>query len=117
MLNHLFWFTVAGETILVDGVNQEYQLTNLLPSTTYTVSMYATNGPLTSQTISTNFTTRMYNQLPHCLLCALSHTSIPGKAASKAEPKLFSYTCRCRSCHVPKGHLNASIRHNTRTEF
>nr|XP_009937902.1 PREDICTED: tenascin-R [Opisthocomus hoazin] len=48
---------VAGETILVDGVNQEYQLTNLLPSTTYTVSMYATNGPLTSQTISTNFTT------------------------------------------------------------
>ncbi|XP_061859711.1 tenascin-R isoform X2 [Colius striatus] len=47
----------AGETILVDGINQEYQLTNLLPSTTYTVSMYATNGPLTSQTISTNFTT------------------------------------------------------------
>ncbi|XP_074454098.1 tenascin-R isoform X3 [Larus michahellis] len=49
--------TVAGETILVDGVNQEYLLTNLLPSTTYTVSMYATNGPITSQTISTNFTT------------------------------------------------------------
>ncbi|KAM9280648.1 LOW QUALITY PROTEIN: tenascin-R-like [Cariama cristata] len=49
--------TVAGETILVDGVNQEYQLTNLLPSTTYTVPMYATNGPLSSQTISTNFTT------------------------------------------------------------
>ncbi|NWI70857.1 TENR protein, partial [Todus mexicanus] len=47
----------AGETILVDGVNQEYQLTNLLPSTTYTVSMYATNGPLTSQTVLTNFTT------------------------------------------------------------
>uniref|UniRef100_A0A8C2UEB7 Tenascin-R n=1 Tax=Coturnix japonica TaxID=93934 RepID=A0A8C2UEB7_COTJA len=49
--------TVAGETILVDGINQEYQLTNLQPSTTYTVAMYATNGPLTSQTISTNFTT------------------------------------------------------------
>ncbi|XP_017592928.1 PREDICTED: tenascin-R [Corvus brachyrhynchos] len=48
---------VAGETILVDGDNQEYQLSNLLPSTTYTVSLYATNGPLTSQTISTNFTT------------------------------------------------------------
>ncbi|XP_039929586.1 tenascin-R isoform X2 [Hirundo rustica] len=48
---------VAGETILVDGDNHEYQLTNLLPSTTYTVSMYATSGPLTSQTISTNFTT------------------------------------------------------------
>ncbi|KAM6066014.1 tenascin-R isoform 3-T4 [Chlamydotis macqueenii] len=49
--------TVAGETILVDGVSQEYQLTKLLPSTTYTVSMYATNGPLISQTVSTNFTT------------------------------------------------------------
>uniref|UniRef100_A0A803VQC1 Janusin n=1 Tax=Ficedula albicollis TaxID=59894 RepID=A0A803VQC1_FICAL len=49
---------VAGETILVDGDNQQYQLTNLLPSTTYTVAMYATSGPLTSQTISTNFTTR-----------------------------------------------------------
>ncbi|XP_017671370.1 PREDICTED: tenascin-R isoform X3 [Lepidothrix coronata] len=48
---------VAGETILVDGDSQEYQLTNLLPSTTYMVSMYATSGPLTSQTISTNFTT------------------------------------------------------------
>uniref|UniRef100_U3K150 Tenascin-R n=1 Tax=Ficedula albicollis TaxID=59894 RepID=U3K150_FICAL len=48
---------VAGETILVDGDNQQYQLTNLLPSTTYTVAMYATSGPLTSQTISTNFTT------------------------------------------------------------
>uniref|UniRef100_A0A8C9EIL5 Tenascin-R n=1 Tax=Pavo cristatus TaxID=9049 RepID=A0A8C9EIL5_PAVCR len=47
----------TGETILVDGINQEYQLTNLQPSTTYTVAMYATNGPLTSQTISTNFTT------------------------------------------------------------
>uniref|UniRef100_A0A8C0VG04 Tenascin-R n=1 Tax=Cyanistes caeruleus TaxID=156563 RepID=A0A8C0VG04_CYACU len=48
---------VSGETILVDGDKQEYQLTNLLPTTTYTVSMYATSGPLTSQTISTNFTT------------------------------------------------------------
>lgn len=64
-LTHPFLLTVAGETILVDGGNQEYQLTNLLPSTTYTVSMYATSGPLTSQTISTNFTTRTYNHFPH----------------------------------------------------
>ncbi|XP_071607245.1 tenascin-R isoform X2 [Heliangelus exortis] len=49
--------TVAGETIVVDGLNQEHQLTNLLPTTTYTVSIYATNGPITSQTTSTNFTT------------------------------------------------------------
>uniref|UniRef100_A0A8D0HC42 Janusin n=1 Tax=Sphenodon punctatus TaxID=8508 RepID=A0A8D0HC42_SPHPU len=47
----------TGETILVDGTNQEYQLVNLLPSTSYMVTMYATNGPLTSMTISTNFTT------------------------------------------------------------
>lgn len=67
ILTHLFWLTVAGETILVDGTNQEYQLTNLLPSTTYTVVMYATNGPLTSQTISTNFTTRMYRHVPRCM--------------------------------------------------
>ena len=67
----------------MDGVNQEYQLTNLLPSTTYTVSMYATNGPLTSQTISTNFTTRTYDHLPHCLLHALSHTSTPGKSSQQ----------------------------------
>ncbi|KAH0618246.1 hypothetical protein JD844_017263 [Phrynosoma platyrhinos] len=49
--------TVAGETILVDGSNQEYQLTSLLPSTSYGVTMYATNGPVTSRTIFTNFTT------------------------------------------------------------
>lgn len=59
----------------MDGVNQEYQLTNLLPSTTYTVSMYATNGPLTSQTISTNFTTRMYNQLLPCYAPLAIHPS------------------------------------------
>lgn len=67
ILTHLFWLTVAGETILVDGTNQEYQLTNLLPSTTYRVVMYATNGPLTSQTISTNFTTRTYRHVPCCM--------------------------------------------------
>uniref|UniRef100_A0A8C9ANK0 Tenascin-R n=1 Tax=Prolemur simus TaxID=1328070 RepID=A0A8C9ANK0_PROSS len=50
-------FTVAGETILVDGVSEEFQLIDLLPSTHYTVTMYATNGPLTSGTISTNFST------------------------------------------------------------
>lgn len=101
----------------MDGVNQEYQLTSLLPSTTYTVSMYATNGPVTSQTISTNFTTRTYPRLPRCLLRTLSHTATAGRAAGKAEPKLLSRTCGCRSSHVPKGHLSTSVEHNTRTEF
>ncbi|XP_047377277.1 tenascin-R isoform X2 [Sciurus carolinensis] len=50
-------FTGAGETILVDGVSEEFQLIDLLPSTHYTVTMYATSGPLTSGTISTNFST------------------------------------------------------------
>ncbi|XP_073903506.1 tenascin-R isoform X3 [Castor canadensis] len=50
-------FAVAGETILVDGVSEEFQLVDLLPSTHYTVTMYATSGPLTSGTISTNFST------------------------------------------------------------
>ncbi|XP_039098319.1 tenascin-R isoform X2 [Hyaena hyaena] len=50
-------FAVAGETILVDGGSEEFQLVGLLPSTHYTVTMYATSGPLTSGTISTNFST------------------------------------------------------------
>lgn len=63
---------VAGETILVDGTNEEYQLTNLLPSTAYTVTMYATNGPLTSRTISTNFTTCTYGNFSHFPLRVLN---------------------------------------------
>ncbi|XP_017511199.3 tenascin-R isoform X3 [Manis javanica] len=50
-------FAVTGETILVDGDSEEFQLVDLLPSTHYTVSMYATNGPLTSGSVSTNFST------------------------------------------------------------
>ncbi|XP_034522648.1 tenascin-R isoform X2 [Ailuropoda melanoleuca] len=50
-------FAVAGETILVDGGSEEFQLVGLLPSTHYTVNMYATSGPLTSGTVSTNFST------------------------------------------------------------
>uniref|UniRef100_A0A452V3J6 Tenascin-R n=1 Tax=Ursus maritimus TaxID=29073 RepID=A0A452V3J6_URSMA len=50
-------FAVAGETILVDGGSEEFQLAGLLPSTHYTVNMYATSGPLTSGTVSTNFST------------------------------------------------------------
>ncbi|XP_005071389.1 tenascin-R isoform X1 [Mesocricetus auratus] len=50
-------FAIAGETILVDGVSEEFQLVGLLPSTHYTVTMYATSGPLMSGTIATNFST------------------------------------------------------------
>ncbi|XP_055965621.1 tenascin-R, partial [Sorex fumeus] len=50
-------FAVAGETILVDGSREELQLVDLLPRTRYTASLYATSGPLASDTISTNFST------------------------------------------------------------
>uniref|UniRef100_Q05546-2 Isoform 2 of Tenascin-R n=1 Tax=Rattus norvegicus TaxID=10116 RepID=Q05546-2 len=50
-------FAMAGETILVDGVSEEFQLVDLLPRTHYTVTMYATSGPLVSGTIATNFST------------------------------------------------------------
>ncbi|XP_036891038.1 tenascin-R isoform X3 [Sturnira hondurensis] len=60
-------FAVAGETIVVDGGSEEFQLTDLLPSTHYTVSIHATSRPLpsgrvpsrrlTSSTVSTNFST------------------------------------------------------------
>lgn len=45
---------------MVDGSSEEFQLVDLLPSTYYTASLYATSGPLTSDTISTNFSTREY---------------------------------------------------------
>lgn len=60
VLIHVHLIAVAGETILVDGGSEEFQLVGLLPSTHYTVTMYATSGPLTSGTISTNFSTREY---------------------------------------------------------
>ncbi|MEE6496003.1 hypothetical protein FKM82_002199 [Ascaphus truei] len=49
--------TVSGETILVDGESQEFQLWNLLPRTNYSATLSASIGPLTSRTISVNFTT------------------------------------------------------------
>ncbi|XP_069497242.1 tenascin-R [Ambystoma mexicanum] len=52
-------YPVAGETILVDGANQECRLAGLIPSTSYSATMHATNGPMTSRTISANFTTDM----------------------------------------------------------
>lgn len=71
ILTHAHLISVAGETILVDGGSEEFQLTDLLPSTHYTVSMYATSGPLTSGTVSTNFSTREYAQ-------GQPHPRIPG---------------------------------------
>ena len=59
----MYLILVAGETILVDGVSEEFQLVDLLPSTHYTVTMYATSGPLMSGTIATNFSTREYRLL------------------------------------------------------
>uniref|UniRef100_A0A3Q1F1P8 Tenascin R (restrictin, janusin) n=1 Tax=Acanthochromis polyacanthus TaxID=80966 RepID=A0A3Q1F1P8_9TELE len=50
---------VTADTFLVEGNKQEHQLSNLKPSTTYSVSLYATKGPLTSGTVITNLQTPM----------------------------------------------------------
>ncbi|MFT7801650.1 tenascin-R-like isoform X1 [Arapaima gigas] len=50
---------VAADTILVEGTKQEYLLSKLIPSTTYSVALYATKGPLTSGTVIANFATPM----------------------------------------------------------
>ncbi|KTF71755.1 hypothetical protein cypCar_00023416 [Cyprinus carpio] len=48
---------VTADTFLVEGNKQEYQLSQLIPSTTYSVALYATKGPLTSGTVIANFVT------------------------------------------------------------
>ncbi|XP_037538189.1 tenascin-R [Nematolebias whitei] len=50
---------LTADTFLVQGNKQEHQLSNLKPSTTYSVSLYATKGPLTSGTVITNLQTPM----------------------------------------------------------
>ncbi|XP_014188412.1 tenascin-R isoform X2 [Haplochromis burtoni] len=50
---------VTADTFLVEGNKQELQLSNLKPSTTYSVALYATKGPLTSGTVITNLQTPM----------------------------------------------------------
>lgn len=53
-----FGFPVTADTFLVEGNKQEHQLSNLKPSTSYSVALYATKGPLTSGTVITNLQTR-----------------------------------------------------------
>ncbi|KAM6989645.1 tenascin-R isoform 3-T3 [Tautogolabrus adspersus] len=50
---------VTADTFLVEGNRQEHQLSDLKPSTSYSVSLYATKGPLTSGTVITNLQTPM----------------------------------------------------------
>ncbi|KAK5598586.1 hypothetical protein CRENBAI_007819, partial [Crenichthys baileyi] len=51
----------TADTFLVDGNKHEHQLSSLKPSTTYSVALYATKGPLTSGTVITNIQTRWMN--------------------------------------------------------
>lgn len=97
MLTHVHWISVAGETILVDGGSEEFQLSGLLPSTHYTVNMYATSGPLTSGTISTNFSTREYlagytSGVPRCLLSLDSMTDF---ALWTVQPRAVCISVDC----------------------
>ncbi|XP_061550692.1 tenascin-R isoform X2 [Phycodurus eques] len=48
-----------ADTFLVEGNKQEHQLSNLKPSTSYSVALYATKGPLTSGTVIANLQTPM----------------------------------------------------------
>ncbi|XP_045930138.1 tenascin-R-like [Micropterus dolomieu] len=64
---------VTADTFLVEGNKQEHQLSNLKPSTTYSVALYATKGPLTSGTVITNLQTRDYQISPE------EHISYPTK--------------------------------------
>ncbi|XP_068613864.1 tenascin-R-like [Brachionichthys hirsutus] len=50
---------VTADTVLVEGNKLEHQLSNLKPSTSYSVALYATKGPLTSGTVITNLQTPM----------------------------------------------------------
>ncbi|KAM5148287.1 tenascin-R [Mantella aurantiaca] len=49
--------TVSGETILIDGGSQEFQLQNLLPHTHYSISLSASIGPQASRSSGVSFTT------------------------------------------------------------
>ncbi|XP_053739847.1 tenascin-R isoform X5 [Synchiropus splendidus] len=49
----------TADTFLVEGSKQEHQLSNLQPSTGYSVALYASKGPLTSGTVITNLQTPM----------------------------------------------------------
>uniref|UniRef100_A0AAY5KWU3 Tenascin R (restrictin, janusin) n=1 Tax=Esox lucius TaxID=8010 RepID=A0AAY5KWU3_ESOLU len=57
--NYVLTLTLTANTFLVDGVEREHQLVKLMPSTTYSVALYATKGPLTSGTVIANFATPM----------------------------------------------------------
>uniref|UniRef100_A0A3Q2TUE4 Tenascin R (restrictin, janusin) n=1 Tax=Fundulus heteroclitus TaxID=8078 RepID=A0A3Q2TUE4_FUNHE len=50
---------LTADTFLVEGNKHEKQLSNLKPSTSYSVALYATKGPLTSGTVITNLQTPM----------------------------------------------------------
>ncbi|KAM4605266.1 tenascin-R [Polymixia lowei] len=50
---------MTADTFLVEGTKQEHQFSDLKPSTTYSVALYATKGPLTSGTVIANFQTPM----------------------------------------------------------
>ena len=56
--NNVCLFPVTTDTFLVESNRQDHQLSSLRPSTTYSVALYATKGPLTSGTVITNFQTR-----------------------------------------------------------
>uniref|UniRef100_A0A8C5BZT2 Tenascin-R n=1 Tax=Gadus morhua TaxID=8049 RepID=A0A8C5BZT2_GADMO len=74
---------MTTDTVLVESNRQDHQLASLRPSTTYSVALYATKGPLTSGTVITNFQTRLQHCLPVTLLHHVTHWPPPGELESQ----------------------------------
>ncbi|KAM4641046.1 tenascin-R [Discoglossus pictus] len=66
--------SVSGETILVDGETQEFQLQNLLPRTNYSVTLSASIQAQTSQAVSGSFTT-LLDPPTNCTATEVTRTS------------------------------------------
>uniref|UniRef100_A0A8C4ZM03 Tenascin R (restrictin, janusin) n=1 Tax=Gadus morhua TaxID=8049 RepID=A0A8C4ZM03_GADMO len=64
---------VTTDTVLVESNRQDHQLASLRPSTTYSVALYATKGPLTSGTVITNFQTRNETKTLNITSSSISH--------------------------------------------
>lgn len=68
---------MTADTFLVEGNKQEHQLSNLKPSTSYSVALYATKGPLTSGTVITNLQTRTCSFHSAAVITASQQEGLP----------------------------------------
>lgn len=91
----VFHSLVTADTFLVEGNKQELQLSNLKPSTTYSVALYATKGPLTSGTVITNLQTRMYLFDSARTVGSMLTQRLALPSAGRSSRPEFSLLCLC----------------------